>query len=565
LATVAECYTQAAGLARELGYPLRIICCPLCFLPVETWDLVIPAEAVPRHFLSWEKDTHANVKKNFAYPAACERCLMLGVCPGIAESYLRYYPATQVTPVEDIPLKLRDTVRLGCHDGRLFVGCSSTGNWFTSDQPRLVEPIAGGSLDGLPFRTRREMVRHEFAAPDGFGGHAELIRSMEGRRGSAERTDKPDWDFFVFNVTQKCNLSCKYCYSLVSESGANAGPVRDILRRAVDLAGHRLAIELHGGEPLVLFPALAQAIPEVERYAQSKGKTLSFLMVTNGTLINRPIARFLKQHDFAVIVSLDGPAAIHDRYRTTARGAGSYARVMAGIRRLQAEGIALSVNSVVAADSVETILEVYRHHQENGLGRVKFIPVVPSEKFGQQLARRVFNAAMIEIAQRIVDASGAGVKVPQVLNLSYAVMALLGLRGRYMCMNKPCGAVTKMLAVNPDGMVYGCHKLATFPEQALGSLFDPRIKAALPVSAQAVSLLAARNVSAAECGRCEFYGLCGGMCYADDWMARHAGRPPMAYNFDCMYDVLKYFVELAEEAPERLGLFLFDEQVGDYV
>ena len=120
----------------------------------------------------------------------------------------------------------------------------------------------------------------------------------------------------------------------------------DVLKRLVDLAPYRLAVELHGGEPLIAFPELEEAVSRAEEYASEQNKTISFLVVTNGTLIDHDVAAFFLEHGFSVIVSLDGPQEIHDRYRINAQGKGSYARVIEGIRWLQSLNIPFAVNSL---------------------------------------------------------------------------------------------------------------------------------------------------------------------------------------------------------------------------
>jgi uncharacterized protein len=59
------------------------------------------------------------------------------------------------------------------------------------------------------------------------------------------------------------------------------------------------------------------------------------VLTTNGTLLTPPTVELLVEHDVSVAVSLDGPEQEHDRMRVDARGGGSFARVMANLRRIK--------------------------------------------------------------------------------------------------------------------------------------------------------------------------------------------------------------------------------------
>ena len=70
----------------------------------------------------------------------------------------------------------------------------------------------------------------------------------------------------------------------------------------------------HGGEPLVMgLDFYRKALEFQQKYAG--GKTVHNSLQTNGTLLTREWARFFKEHDFLLGVSIDGPQDIHDRFR----------------------------------------------------------------------------------------------------------------------------------------------------------------------------------------------------------------------------------------------------------
>ena len=70
--------------------------------------------------------------------------------------------------------------------------------------------------------------------------------------------------------------------------------------------------------------------------ARRRGVALTFSITTNCTLLTEADAAFFEEFGFAVTVSLDGPAEVHDLLRPYKGGQGSFARVMNRVRPLLA-------------------------------------------------------------------------------------------------------------------------------------------------------------------------------------------------------------------------------------
>jgi uncharacterized protein len=92
------------------------------------------------------------------------------------------------------------------------------------------------------------------------------------------------------------------------------------------------AVVLHGGEPLLmprpllraLLEGLAKAIPSCVRCIQ-----------TNGMLIDDEAIDLCDATNTTLSVSLDGPMAVHDRFRVSFAGSGTFDAALAGIERIR--------------------------------------------------------------------------------------------------------------------------------------------------------------------------------------------------------------------------------------
>jgi uncharacterized protein len=97
---------------------------------------------------------------------------------------------------------------------------------------------------------------------------------------------------------------------------------------------------------------------------------------TNGTLIDERWAGFLAENKFAVGISIDGPAALHDINRRDRRDRASHSRVLRGFHLLREHGVDCDVLCTLNADTAARPRDVYRFFLDEGVQWLQFIPVV---------------------------------------------------------------------------------------------------------------------------------------------------------------------------------------------
>jgi uncharacterized protein len=150
----------------------------------------------------------------------------------------------------------------------------------------------------------------------------------------------------ILKVHSRCNLSCGYCYVYHSvDTGWRRRPAtlqpRTLGLVAARIGEHvrrhaigRLAVVLHGGEPLLAGHDGVEAALRSVRAAVPPGTEVDFSLQTNGILLDEAFLRLFRSYGVRVGVSLDGGRRANDRHRRYAGGAGSYARAAAGVRLL---------------------------------------------------------------------------------------------------------------------------------------------------------------------------------------------------------------------------------------
>lgn len=129
--------------------------------------------------------------------------------------------------------------------------------------------------------------------------------------------------FISLQVTQKCNLRCKYCPYTVNDGfnrvHSDLSMSKLVVDKALDILlnnsidSELITIGFYGGEPLLEFDLICYTVEKAKKIFW--GKKLSFTLTTNGTLFNYNNLKFLNENFFSVMVSIDGPKHLNDKNR----------------------------------------------------------------------------------------------------------------------------------------------------------------------------------------------------------------------------------------------------------
>lgn len=168
-----------------------------------------------------------------------------------------------------------------------------------------------------------------------------------------------------------CNLNCSHCWinpeyqkeGTTSSLHLDPALVKKALTQGKPL-GLR-SVKLTGGEPL-----LNPRIKEIIELISSEG--MSIIIETNGTLVDKTMAKFLKEtKKFQFIsVSLDGAdAETHEELR---RVEGSFDKAVQGIKNLVEVGIKPQMICCLHRNNVAQIKDIIELAKDLGCGSVKF-------------------------------------------------------------------------------------------------------------------------------------------------------------------------------------------------
>ena len=330
-------------------------------------------------------------------------------------------------------------------------------------------------------------------------------------------------------VGSRCNMRCAYCYYLEKgkysekQTRMSFALLERLIRQTMAASpGPVVSFTWHGGEPTLAGMDFYKKALELERKYLPRGWEVWNNLQTNGLLLNDAWCRFLKENRFDVGLSIDGPAAVHDKNRRLVNGAGTWERVRTAIRRLRRAGVEPDLLCTVNAVSQEQPLEVYRALRETGCGWVQFIPVVIRDGDGSADPRSVSPEGYGRFLTAVFDewvTHDLGVLDVQLFAEMARIMA--GGEASLCWMSPVCGHV---LIAEEDGAVYSCDHFVD-GEHRLGSLREGSLDRMAGGEFQRAFGQSKRDALTDECRACPYLRFCNGGCPKDRFGVSGGGQP----------------------------------------
>jgi uncharacterized protein len=282
-----------------------------------------------------------------------------------------------------------------------------------------------------------------------------------------------------------CNINCAYCFYLDKERLYNY-PSRSSFRMADDVLERyvqqyieaqphgmtEVGFAWQGGEPTLMGLDFFRRVVELQKKHAREGQRVSNALQTNGMLLDDAWCTFLRDENFLVGISIDGPEELHDRYRRDLEGRGTFARVMRGLEAVKRNKVEFNALTVVQSDNGDHGARVYRFLKEVGANFMQFIPIVEHQGSGKISDRTVGPEQWGRFLNAVWD-EWLDHDVGTVFVQHFDTM--LGITMGYpstLCVHaRTCG---RALAVEHNGDLYSCDHFVS-PEHLLGNLTKERL------------------------------------------------------------------------------------------
>ncbi len=317
-----------------------------------------------------------------------------------------------------------------------------------------------------------------------------------------------------------CNLSCEYCYYLDTASifptderyRMRPEVLERYVRGVIDAnEGPTVHFVWHGGEPTLAGLDFFRRVVALQEHYLPEGWHCVNNLQTNATLITDAWAAFLAEHHFAVGVSLDGPASIHDRWRRDRHDRPTHERALRGYHLLRQHGLTPDVLCTINAATATAPREIYHFFLDLGVRWLQFIPVVEHDDAGRVREHSVTPEDYATFLITIFDEwIRHDVERLDIQNFLECVNVARGRPVELCVMAERCGQV---LAIEHDGSVYSCDHFVT-PAYRLGSVNDD-LADLLHSPAQRAFGDAKFDGLAERCRSCDVLNYCHGGCPKD--------------------------------------------------
>ena len=270
-------------------------------------------------------------------------------------------------------------------------------------------------------------------------------------------------------LVEGCNLACRYCFesAVLRTRGRGRLMSNETIRRSIDLLFDYSApkaslwITLFGGEPLINFEGVQFATEYLESKSAATGQKYGVGITTNGVLLTERIVDFLAAHKVRVLLSVDGLAPTHDRYRVDRRGAGTFKRVVSALRTIKSRQPWVGVKMTVMPSEACNLFANVRGLRD--LGANQFLIGHAS---GVQWPEEAISAYLEQwglLRDWYREHSRNDVRINELDEISPRPPVF------------GCRAARSGIAVNANGEITGCSRIATLDGKSrIGKLGDVR-------------------------------------------------------------------------------------------
>ena len=358
-------------------------------------------------------------------------------------------------------------------------------------------------------------------------------------------------NFLIKPASSLCNLRCRYCFyadEAKNREQASLGIMReetaDLLLteafRTVDARGF-VSFAFQGGEPTVAGLDFFRRFSARAKELKPPGVRTAFSIQTNGTLLDEDWARFFRDEDYLVGISLDGFPDLHNQHRLDAAGRDTWNRAAKNAALLMKQGVRVNALCVVTGQCARSPGKVYQTLKKLGFEYLQFIACL--DPIGEARGGRPWSLTPEAYGRFLCQLFDLWYRDWETGNyhsvrLFDDYIHILLNDGGSTCAT--CGRCGGYFVVEGDGSVYPCD-FFVLDEWRVGKLGEQSLTE-MAESGVFRRVLAWGAEKPAECAACRWRGLCSGGC-KNDWVQ----APDGSHNYDCAA-----FRMLFEHAGERM-------------
>lgn len=273
-----------------------------------------------------------------------------------------------------LPLRFR---RLPWDETRVLV-TSLAGDWLITGRDDLQRAVEG-QLDPMEPLFAEMESRYLITADPTRSTLAPLLSQYRTRKSYIEHGPS----LHIFVVSLRCHHTCAYCQVSRQPVGQTTFDMSDVtaghaVDRLFEWPSKSLTMEFQGGEPLLHFDRVRTLTEAIERRNRADRRDLRFVIASTLHDLSDDQLAFMKDHQFELSTSLDGPEWLHNANRPRPER-DSYQRTVEGIergRRALGED-SVSALTTLTRRSLEAPREIIDEYRKLGFHSISLRPLSP--------------------------------------------------------------------------------------------------------------------------------------------------------------------------------------------
>lgn len=310
-------------------------------------------------------------------------------------------------------------------------------------------------------------------------------------------------------VGASCNIDCGYCYMepfRMKNLKIMSLDILETLVRSTLETGQNVCFSWHGGEPTLAGLEFFQKAIELMGFYKKPNQRVSNVVQTNATTITREFAKFFRDNDFYVGVSIDGPKYVHDLNRVYNDKRGSFDNVMRGVELLKQEQVQMSVIITVTKPTLFYCEDVFKFITSQGFKNIKYNPVFDNQEFVYSITNDEWFDYLKQVLYMWIELNDSDCSIREIEE----ILEWINKKEVNLCSGDE--SCLQWVSIDPNGDLYPCEYLRA--SVSYGNIRDISL-ANIRQTDQYKKLVRMFLDVPDKCKKCDFFLLCRNGCPAN--------------------------------------------------
>lgn len=362
----------------------------------------------------------------------------------------------------------------------------------------------------------------------------------------------------IFQLTDICVLSCKYCFARGAHNGDNPQISDVLLEKVISQAFstyHKsVSFEWTGGEALLMGVEFFKSVKSLQK--QYATKPYTNCVQTSGYLFDKELIDYLIDNGFIVSITIDGTKPVHNANRPAQNHNNSFDRIMETRAYLVKKQGYCGFISTITKNNLGHEKEILDFFSQLGIDSFHSNPYVYFDKNivkDKKIALSNKDYSLYFISQFNAWYERGKVRpIPITIDYFLNVLASKIPSSHTLCVfGGRC--LTNFIAITPNGDCYNCPKFTGHTNMKLGNLNEMTITEILDIDCnEKMNNLVHQRLEAinkCEASNCRFAYLCNGGCPYYSYISSNGAN---ISEKDCLCDGKTTLLEYLDSVKDAI-------------